>query len=310
MTTEGFPDWNINGLIPIGNGVADDFGSLWWIDGELAGWDSPDMRTTMLPRIGTGPSSDGEFAGDLHYRGRSITFTIYCAATSEENRENSRLLLARALDLTAGNGELGIFYANEVVPKQCYIQRAGNTNQGKLTMANQGLSQLTASTPGFISTELETGGQVYLFRADVEMYAADPRKYAQSTTTVDFDAGTAEVTPLGNTANQKMLLHCTYAESPGDGPLTLTYNDMVQRLLVPIIPSGGPTLNPIPAEFYVDIYSKLIYDADLVNYFYLMDLQTPWLIMPPATLPSPLEGAFVIDPAPDTATLVYSDAWI
>jgi hypothetical protein len=307
---DGFPDWNINELIPIGNGVPDVYGSLWWIDGELAGWDSPDMRFTMLPRIGVGPSSDGEFAGDLHYRGRSVTFTIYCAATSEENRENSRLLLARALDLTAANGVMGTFYANEVVPKQLLIQRAGNTNQGKLTIANEGLSQLTASTPGFISTELETGGQVYLFRADVEMYAADPRKYAQDPTTVDFDAGTAEITPLGNTANQQMLLHCLYDDSPGVGPITFTFNGLVQRLLVPTVPAGGPVLNPIPTEFYVDVYSKLIYDADMVNYFYLMDLQTPWLIMPAATLPDPAAIALVIDPAPDTASIVYSDAWI
>lgn len=307
MTTEGYPDWNINGLIPIGNGTADDYGTLWWIDGEVGGWDSPDMRFTMVPKIGVGPQSDGEFAGDLHYRGRSVVFTIYGASTSEANRENSRQLLARALDYTSANGLRGTFYGNEVVPKQLLMQRAGNTNQGKLAITDQGLSELASVTPGFLENIIS--GQVFLFKCDVELYAEDPRKYAQDTTAVDFEAGTGEVTPMGNTANQQMLLHCTY-DAPPTGPLTLTYAGLVQRLLVPIVPAGGPSLNPIPAEFYVDFYSKLIYDVGLVNYFYLMDLQTPWLIMPPSTLPDPGAGAFVIDPAPDSATLTFRDAWI
>lgn len=310
MTTQGFPDWNINNLIPIGTGVADAYGTLWWVDGEWAGWDSPDMRFTMLPRIGSGPGSDGESAGDLHYRGRSIVGTLYGAATSEANRELSRELLARALDLTAANGALGIFYGNEVVPKQLYIQRAGNTNQGKLTITDEGLSQLTASTPGFLSEF--PGGQVYLFSSVVEMYAQDPRKYTQDTTTVDFTDGTAEVEPVGNTQSQNMLLHCIYGDSPGSGPIVLSYAGLNMRLLVPTVPVGGPTLNPIPEEFFVDFYSKLIYDASMVpvNYYYLRDLQTPWLIMPPSTLPDPTAGSFTIDPAPDTADLTYYDAWI
>lgn len=308
MTTEGFPDWNINGLIPIGNGIPDVYGTLWWIDGELGGWDSPDMRMTMLPRIGTGPQSDGEFAGDLHYRGRSVVFTIHGAATSEANREASRDLLSRALDLTAANGVQGIFYGNEVVPKQLYIQRAGNTNQGKLTITDEGLSKLTSFTPGFLSTF--NNGQVYLFKCDVEVYAADPRKYAQDAQVVAFTAGVGAIAPAGNTQNQNMLLHCVYSVSP-TGTVTLTYAGQTMELLVPTVPAGGPTLNPIPTEFYVDFYSKLIYDASLVNYFYLLNLQTPWLIMPKGVVPTPVAANFTVSPAPDVScALEYRDAWI
>lgn len=299
MSTGGFPDWNINSLIPIGNNTLDAFGSLWWIDGLVEGWDSPDMRMTMLPKIGNDPSSDGETAGDLHYRGRSMVIKLVCASPSEAARENSQLLLAQALDLTLSSGRTGTFFVNEVVPKQLNIQRAGNTSQGKLTMASTGLAQQIAQTPGFSSLT----GQVYMSGCTVEMYAADPRKYAQTPQTISLTTGTGTFTAVGNTATQNMKL--TLATSGGAGPITIAVGGKNMRILKPTVPSGGPTLNNIPAALIIDVYNKTITDGSGVNYFYLRDLTTPWLQIPSGA------NTMTVSPTPARASsLVFSDAWI
>lgn len=303
MTTLGFPDWNIGGLIPIGNNALDANGSLWWLDGEVLGWDSPEMRTTMLPRLGTDPTSDGEVAADLHYRGRTLQMNLKCASPSEAAREASRDLLARALDLTLSNSATATFFGNEVVPKQLSIQRAGNLGQGKLVMAGDGLSEQVTQTPGFRSLN----GQVYLFSATVEMFATDPRKYAQTPQVLGFTGTGTTVTPTGNTATQKMVLSLAITGPPASIVITLGGRSM--RLIVPTIPAGGPSLNPIPtAGLVIDIYNKTIKDAVAgTNYFYLRDLQTPWLVITPG---APQALSFTSTPAIAGGTLTFSDAWI
>jgi len=129
MNSAGYPTYLVNGAVSVNSGVADENGSFWYLDGEIAGWDSPDMRQTMLTRIGNTPSADGEIAADNHYRGRSLVFTLIAECASEAAREASRLLLAGALDLISTTGT---FLAEEVIPKQVSIIRSGNSNQGKL----------------------------------------------------------------------------------------------------------------------------------------------------------------------------------
>ena len=194
-TIVGTPDGGQEATIPINQNVPDAFGSYWYLDGDVVGWDSPDMRVTMLTKIGSDVDAEGEVPADLHYRGRSIVMKLYCESTSQENRENSKLLLAQAANTSACQ-----FTVWETVAKMCQVVRSGNTNQGKLVYADH-MYPKKAGSP--VDTHypdgwgLPVGDTVYLFEATVELYAQDPFKYALSQVTTNFDGGVVTYTNEG-----------------------------------------------------------------------------------------------------------------
>lgn len=308
----GFPAYTIagNGVsVPFNTGTPDIFGSYWYMEGEMTGWDSPDGRVTMLTRIGTGPNADGEYPADQHYRGRTILFNVNFSSTSESNREASRYLLAQALDLVDSEGTLTV---NEVVPKFVTISRSGNNNQGKLVIIDQGLSAQAVSTPGFPTADPEEStGNVYVCKAQVEIYCQDPRKYAIEALSFPFDAIThgwgVDIDNPGNTYTQDVQFGIT---TPAAGGITMLNFQGAPiggiNLAVPTTP--GPALPGFPGILVIDAYQQLIQDPGGNNFYYLRNLlnSPPWPVIGPGLGTAVLTGGL----AGLGGTLTYTPAWI
>jgi hypothetical protein len=303
MNDFGFTEYNINGVIPVNTGTADAEGTYWTLQDDVGGWDSPDMRVSMLTKIGNTPRAQGEIPSDLHYRGRSIVMTIYGHATTEVNRQASKYLLAGALDLT---GATGTFYVYEEVPKQITIVRSGNSNQGKLTYTDLGYTTLAAqSQEGDLDplVGIPPGSTVYLFKAELEFYAEDPFKYTQEASTADLSDGTLNIANSGNTPSSNMVVTLTDTGG-GDGPISLTLGSLVMQIRKPTVPAGAPTLGNIPSTLVIDFYNETIEDADGNNYYYLRNLETPMLVAP--------VGTTELAVSPDTigGSISYYPAWV
>jgi hypothetical protein len=310
----GFPDYSVSGngkVVPWNSGVPDDFGSLWYMDGELQGWDSPDGRVTMLTKIGNNPNADGEYPADQHYRGRSFLISLYACCTSEVDRENSRLLIAQCLDLVDSTG---VLLVNEETPKACTISRSGNNNQGKLTMTDSGFASIgSVITPGLPLVGVDEDGLMYLLKVDLEVYAADPRKYSTPYSgPIPIEDNTFTITNTGNTTSTNFFIDIIGGVEGSNGPLYITlvnenYPDgVVMTLVVPTLPAGAPTLSAFPGTIGINFYENTIRSAtDLI--YYLRDLTTPWLVLAPG------DNVFTFT-GPDVTMIdgsaTWNDAWI
>ena len=305
MNLLGFPDYVITGngaAIPFNIGTPDINGTFWVLDGEIGGWDSADGRVTMLTRIGNNPNADGEIPADLHYRGRSLTMTLYGAAQSETLREDSWALLQQATDLVDSSGT---FYANEEIPKMVTIFRSGNNSQGKLSIQNMGFGQQDAISYGFSPDMLDVMGQTqYILKADIELYCQDPRKYAQTLSTAAFSGGVATCVNAGNTSTQALSFLLTATTGATTIDVTVNngagYNATLQ-LFVPSTP--GPALSPFPSETIIDIYGGRVIDSVNNNYYYLRNLASAWLELPLGTSTVTLSGT-------SAGTVEWYNAWI
>lgn len=297
---EGFPDYVLAGngkSIPFNSGTADTIGNVWTLDGAVEGWDSPDGRVTMLTKIGSGPDADGEYPADQHYRGRTLTFTLYASCSSEIDRQNAKYLLAQVLDLIDSQGTLTV---NEDVPKFVDISRSGNSNQGKLKMTDMGLSAVAPSTPGFPTAEVnEDTALLYLLKAEIEVYSADPRKYSVTPITQSWGTVTSEaLANPGNTDTQRAVL----TMAPG-GPFTMTFPVGGLNILVPTVPAGAPSLSGIPDPLIIDLYNKTLQDNSGDNFYYLRNLGfAPWPAIP--------SGDSTFDPGSVPGSLTYYPAWL
>lgn len=307
----GFTDYSLSGrgvTIDFNNGVLDGNGCAWNIDGPLNGWDSPDGRVTMLTRIGTGPNADGEIPADQHYRGRTLTFSLSVACPSEAARELSRYLLAQALDLVDSTGTLVV---NEETPKFVTISRSGNNSQGKLTMLEQGLSSQPVATPGFAMPTPDSDGLVYVMKTDVEVYCADPRKYATTSITTPWGSIVggfwgAVVSNPGNTFTQSVAM---VLNSPAAGSIECFTGPNLEGGVILAVPSTpGPALPGFPSVLGIDAYKQTIEDGSGNNYYYLRSLLNapPWPAIGPGGGSVVLLGGLV----GVTGELVYYPAWI
>lgn len=301
-TIVGTPDGGQEATISINSNDPDAFGSYWWLDGDVQGWDSPDMRVTMLTKIGSDVDAEGEVPADLHYRGRSLVLKLYCEANSEINRQNSRLLLAQAANTSACT-----FTAVEEVPKLMSVVRSGNNNQGKLTILEHGYPGKAASStdPSLYPDGwgFPPGTTTYLFEATVELYAQDPFKYSTSAVVTDFDeSGFIAIDNVGTYPSMKAVIELS-ATGGGNGPIFLATPERSLRLGVPTLPAGAPALNPIPEDLFVNLYEKLIIDSGGGSYYYLRDMQTPWLRIPTGST------NLGVDP-PQAGSLRYQAAWL
>lgn len=303
MNAAGFPDYLLNGLIPFNSGVPDANGCYWYMEGEMAGWDSPDGRVTMLTKIGAGPNADGEYPADQHYRGRTLQWTMYASCPTEIARENSRYLLAQALDLV---DQTGLLVVNENIPKQVVIRRSGNSQQGKLIIADSGLAQKPTSTPDFPTANPDAKGLVYPLKAEVEVYCTDPRKYPITPSSATVSGGFASLDNVGNTATQNMLMTITSGISGSLLTLALNFPPTVLELVVPTIPASAPPLSPMPAELILDIYNGTIKDGSGNNFYYLRNMRTPWPLLPAGVHVMGVSGGLNID----GAVIQYFPAWI
>jgi hypothetical protein len=315
MNDAGFPSYELSGNgkgITWNSGTGDDFGSLWYMDGELVGWDSPDGRVTMLTKIGNNPNADGEYPADQHYRGRTFTVSLYAACTSEVARENSRLLLAQVLDLVETTGVLTV---NEETPKACTVSRSGNNNQGKLVMTDSGFASIgSVITPGFPLPGVDSDGQMYLLKADIECYAADPRKYSTPFSgPIPIEDNAFTIDNTGNTDSTDFFIDIIGGVEGSAGPLNITLvnskfpDGVTMTLVVPTLPAGAPALSPFPTEIGINFYENTIRagSGDLI--YYLRNLRTPWLVLAPGSNVFTFTGPDVtmID-----GSATWNDAWI
>jgi len=288
----GFPSYAIESAvatISFNSGVPDAAGSYWWLDGPLDGWDAPTARVSMLPRIGNDALAEGEIPGDLHYRGRTLKFALLVESVTEAMREASRYLLAGATDLTYLSGT---FLATEETPKQLSVVRSGNQNQGRLTITEQGLTQIGPKSPGFQG--LQYGSQAVLARAEVELYASDPRKYAQSTATVSAPSA---IVNAGNTPG----ITGTITVTTGGSPFTLTVGSRTMSFAVPSV-TGAPALPGIPTTLLINLRTRTITSPTGTSYYYLRKLTTPWIVLP--------AGSSAFSTTASAASITFRSAWI
>jgi hypothetical protein len=294
----GTPSGGVEATITIQSNTADDFGSYWFLDGDVTGWDSPDMRVTMLTKIGNDVNAEGEVPSDLHYRGRSLVLKVYAECESEEARENSRLLLAQA-----ANTYSCVFTANEVIAKYMNVVRSGNTNLGKLAMVDKGYPGKAADSGSPIGWGFAPGTTVWLLEATIELFAQDPFKYGVTPVTGTFAGGTMAITNPGTYPSENGVIALS-ATGGGTGPITLATPERTLSLVVPVLPVG--TLSDIPAELTVDLYQKLIYDTAVgpaANFYFLRDLRTPWLRIPTGTT------SLTVSPS-QAGTLTFQPSWL
>lgn len=308
MNAFGFPTYSIVGTpsggeeatVTINDNTPDAFGSYWVLSGDIGGWDSPDMRVTMLTKIGHDSSAEGEIPADLHYRGRSLTMTLYAECESEIARENSRLLLAQA-----ANTDACVFTAFEDVPKNLNVVRSGNTNQGKITMAELGYPSKAASTsdPSLMPDGFgfPSGTTVYPMKVDIELYAQDPFKYAVTAITESFSGGGMAISNPGTYPSMNGVIDLS-ATGGGVGPIFLATPERSMTLAVPAVPAGAPALSDIPPGLAIDLYNKLIVYG-FANYYFLRDMRTPWLRIPTGST------TLGVDPV-QPGTLTFYPSWL
>jgi hypothetical protein len=286
MNVNGGPDYLLAGngaQIPFNSGVPDMNGCYWYMDGEMVGWDSPDGRVSMLTKIGNGPNADGEYPADNHYRGRTVTFTLMASCPSEATRQEARYLMAQVLDLVDSTGNL---FVNEEVPKVITISRSGNSNQGKLVLTDSGTSGPAPSTPGFPTAQPDAKGQIYILKADVEVYATDPRKYSNPFAgPVPILANAVTLDNLGNTDTTNWFCDIIGGVIGSSGPLNLVLTNglvvQTMTLRVPALPFGAPALSPFPTQIGINFLENTIRDGLGNSIYYLRDLTTPWLVLLP-----------------------------
>jgi len=298
----GTPSGGTEAEVTFNSNTPDIFGSYYFLDGDVTGLDSPDMRMTMLTKIGNDVDAEGEIPADLHYRGRSLQFSLFVECTSEAERENSKLLLAQVVNTSAVT-----FVVNGDVPKQMNCVRAGNTNTGKLTMIDQGRTtkqSVTQPSPG-VEWGVPAGTDIFPFHADVELYAQDSFLYAVTAVVLPFEDGTMDFTNPGTYPSMNALI--TFLGTAGAGPIEISTPERTMTLIVPAVPAGAPALGPIPNLLTIDLYDKLIYDTSLGslfgNSYYLRDLRTPWL-----RIPTGLTALTTSPPQP--GSLTYHPCWL
>lgn len=309
MNSAGFPDYNLNGLITFNSGEPDTNGCYWYMDGEMQGWDSPDGRVTMLTKIGSGPNADGELPADQHYRGRTLLFTLHAACPSEDAREAARYLISQALDLTAVPGTLTV---NESTPKAIQINRSGNNNYGRLVLTEEGFSTQPVITPGFGLPPLDDQGLIYLLKADVEVYAMDPRKYSTPFSgPIPIESNTFTITNSGNTESTNFFIDIIGGVEGSLGPLHIIRTNgtdvQTMTLQVPTLPAGAPALSAFPTEIGINFYETTLRNGAGDIIYYLRNLQTPWLTLLPG------DNVFTFT-GPDVTMIdgsaTWNDAWI
>ena len=200
--------------------------------------------------------------------------------------------------------------ANETIPKQCVVSRAGNNTQGKLTIVNKGLASAgSVISEGFALPTIDAKGSIYPLVADIELYCTDPYKYAQEGTVATIAGGTAAIENIGNTDSAQLVIDITAGINGITGPLTLTIASLGMELVVPTLPAAAPPPNNFPGELILDCYNKLITGVTIfgdLNYYYLRNLQTPWLYLPAG------DSSLVVSGGPDIdgSTVTYSSAWV
>jgi hypothetical protein len=105
------------GTVTIDGSTVDANGATWHLK-ELDGWDSPDLRSTLLDL----PGHDRESLGPLLHRGRALSVRGKCQTPTDAAYWASRTKLAGTTLLTATTGTLTVA---ETTTKKITVSRAG-----------------------------------------------------------------------------------------------------------------------------------------------------------------------------------------
>lgn len=188
------------GTLSLGSG-ADSDGNAWkWR--ELEGWDSPDLRATMLDL----PGHDRQSFGPIHYQARALSLQGNCTCPTIAAYWLAKAKLVAATDHTDASGTLTVA---ETTPKQIAVRRGGRL----LMKPWEGM-----------------GG----FDFDIPLLAEDPRILAVTPTTIT-PPGTA--TNNGNFRAAALLT----VLGPAAGPIVIsnTVSGVLRTITVSTaIPSG------------------------------------------------------------------------
>lgn len=167
-------------LLPggFGHGRAVDLGALsfnqepdangveWWLE-ELTGWDSPNLREDLDDR----PLAHGAYRGASYYGARELTLSGHLASDHGSDALGAAMeLLAFETDLTEQDAFLVV---HEATAKQLAVRRAGTPRMA------------------FIGE--------HTVRFEVDVTAADPRKYGLVERNVTLSGGESDSAP--NTGN-------------------------------------------------------------------------------------------------------------
>lgn len=105
------------GTVTIDGSTVDANGATWHLS-EIDGWDSPDLRSTLLDL----PGHDREALGPLLHRGRALSLRGKCQTPTDAAFWASRTKLAGATLLTGSTGTLTVA---ETTTKKITVSRAG-----------------------------------------------------------------------------------------------------------------------------------------------------------------------------------------
>lgn len=150
------------GSITLGNDVADANGAIWHVS-EIDGWDSPELRATVLALTG----EDRAAVGPILYGPRALSLRGTAATPTDASFWASRTKLATATAITTTSGTLTVA---ETATKKITVYRAARVLMRPL-------------------------GGLHGFEFDVPLVAPDPRILANAATTIT-PGGTA--TNTGN----------------------------------------------------------------------------------------------------------------
>jgi hypothetical protein len=190
------------GALTIGDDPADANGAYWDVK-AVEGWDSPELRSSLLSL----PGEDRQAIGPLRYNARALSVVGECVVPSEAAYWLSLAKIMAATELTRASGTLTL---TETVTKKIDVYRAGRV-----------LWRPVHS----------------LLRADFEipLTAPDPRKLANTATTL---AGAGTATNTGNFAASPTLT----VTGAAAGPIVIANTTAGKTITISTAVPGGQQL--------------------------------------------------------------------
>lgn len=184
---------------------------------SIDGWDSPSLREDLDDR----PLAHGAFRGTSFYGAREIGLSgVVLSPGSLPALRLAKDRLAYATDLTDADA---VLLVDEAPAKQCHVRRSG-----RLRLAQTG---------------------EHLLRWELDLTAADPRKYAAAERTLTLRDGQSVTAPNAGTfrAGAPVLLAFDAAGTVEIGPETVTVTG----------PAVVDTLEGTVLDQGVSVYSRL-----------------------------------------------------
>jgi hypothetical protein len=190
------------GAVTLGDGAVDANGATWNLS-ELDGWDSPELRATVLALAG----EDRAANGPILYNARALSLKGNCVTPTDAGFWASRTKLSTATLLTTTDGTLTVA---ETATKKIAVRRAGRVLMRPM-------------------------GGLFGFEFEVPLIAADPRILANTATTI---AGAGTATNTGNFKASPVLT----VTGAAAGPIVIANTTAGKTVTITTSVPGGQAL--------------------------------------------------------------------